>query len=46
MSTRATVSIQQGDKIKTIYVHGDVDIKSLGATLLQYYNDQGRANYR
>lgn len=44
MSTRATVSIQQGDKIKIIYVHGDGDIKSLGATLLKYYNDQGRAD--
>lgn len=44
MSARASVSVQQGDKIKTIYVHGDGDIQSLGATLLKHYNDQGRAD--
>lgn len=43
MST-ASISVQHGDKIKTIYVDRDGDIKNLGATLLQYYNDQDRAD--
>lgn len=43
MST-ASISVQQGDKIKTIYVHGDGDIQSLGAILIKHYNNQDRAD--
>jgi len=43
MST-ASISVQQGDKIKTIQVTSGGDITDLGATLLQHYNDQGRAD--
>lgn len=44
MATRSTISIKEGNKIKTIYCHWDGYPSNNGAILLQHYSDPNKVN--
>lgn len=44
MATRSTISIKEGNKIKTIYCHWDGYLSHNGAILLQHYSDPNKVN--
>jgi len=44
MSTRSTISIKEGNKVRTVYCHWDGYLSGVGQTLLNHYDDKETIN--